>query len=288
MKNRKKQNRKYAVCVALALLLYLTLWIFRGNTVPELTEYKVESKRIPLSFDGFRIVQISDFHNTEFGNGNGKLIELISRAQPDIIVITGDMIDSRRTDMETALDFAENIRKLCPVYYVTGNHESRISIYEVFRAGLEDAGVAVLENSKVTLTQNTDSITLMGLNDPGFRSVKAEVDTETAVRTILDSLVQPSDGYTVLLSHRPELFDAYAGQGIDLVFSGHAHGGQIRLPFVGGLVAPNQGLFPKYDAGQFRSGNTEMLVSRGVGNSAFPIRINNPPEIVVAELKQMK
>ena len=92
-------------------------------------------------------------------------------------------------------------------------------------------------------------------------------------------------GYTVLLSHRPELFAVYAEQGIDLVFSGHAHGGQFRLPILGGLIAPNQGLFPQFDAGQFTSGQTAMLVSRGIGNSVIPIRINNRPQIVVAELR---
>ena len=104
------------------------------------------------------------------------------------------------------------------------------------------------------------------------------------IRTKLDRLADPEGGYTILLSHRPELFDVYAASQIDLVFSGHAHGGQFRLPWIGGLVAPNQGLFPQYDAGLYTSGNTQMFVSRGIGNSIIPLRFNNRPEIVLAEL----
>lgn len=288
MVNRKKRNSKYWAFSFLVLLVILGIWILRGNTVPEVTEYTIESKRIPQEFDGFRIVQISDFHNAEFGNGNGRLIELIAKSDPDIIVITGDMIDSRRTNMEIALELAESLRKLCPVYYVTGNHESRMPVYETFKSGLENADVVILENSKVLLSRNKASVTLMGLNDPGFLTGNDAADAKSVIQPVIEAMRHPSDGYTVLLSHRPELFDVYAEQEIDLIFSGHAHGGQVRLPFIGGIVAPNQGLFPKYDAGQFVSGITIMLVSRGVGNSAFPIRINNPPEIVVAELKHSK
>ena len=125
----------------------------------------------------------------------------------------------------------------------------------------------------------------MGIQDPSFQSDYLFGDAESVSRQAISSLQDESDGFTVLLSHRPELFDLYVDSGIDLVFSGHAHGGQFRLPIIGGLVAPNQGLFPKYDAGHFIEENTTMIVSRGVSNSIIPLRINNPPEIVVVELK---
>ena len=124
----------------------------------------------------------------------------------------------------------------------------------------------------------------MGIDDPSFQEDYLFGDSESVVRQAIYDLQNESDGYTILLSHRPELFDLYVETEMDLVFSGHAHGGQFRLPFVGGLVAPNQGFFPKYDAGLFSEGSTNMIVSRGVGNSIIPIRFNNRPEIIVATL----
>lgn len=159
-------------------------------------------------------------------------------------------------------------------------------VYEELKMGLKDAGVTVLENQKVQITRDGESITLMGIQDPSFRTNYLFGDAESVSRQAICELQNESDGFTVLLSHRPELFDVYVDTGIDLVFSGHAHGGQFRLPFIGGLVAPNQGLFPKYDAGRFDEDNTTMIVSRGVGNSIIPLRINNPPELVVVELKR--
>ena len=124
----------------------------------------------------------------------------------------------------------------------------------------------------------------MGIEDPSFQEDYLFGDSESVARQAIENLQNESDGYMILLSHRPELFDLYVETEMDLVFSGHAHGGQFRLPFIGGLVAPNQGFFPKYDAGQFKEENTTMIVSRGVGNSIIPIRINNRPEIIVARL----
>ena len=203
-------------------------------------------------------------------------------------MLTGDLIDSRHTDIEIALSFARQAIKLAPVYYVSGNHEARVREYEDLKMGLEEAGVVILENQKVQITWEGESITLLGIDDPSFREDYLFGDSESIARQALENLQNESDGYTILLSHRPELFDLYAENEIDLVFSGHAHGGQFRLPFVGGLVAPNQGFFPKFDAGQFTEENTTMIVSRGVGNSIIPIRFNNRPEIVMLTLRNMK
>ena len=160
--------------------------------------------------------------------------------------------------------------------------------YADLKMGLAEAGVTVLENQKVQITREGESITLMGIDDPSFREDYLFGDSESIARQALENLQNESDGYTVLLSHRPELFDLYVETEIDLVFSGHAHGGQFRLPFVGGLVAPNQGFFPKFDAGQFTEENTTMIVSRGVGNSIIPIRFNNRPEIILVTLSNRK
>ena len=284
----KKQNKKVFLYVSLVALICLAAWTIWGNTALEVNEYEIVSDRIPQNFDGFRIAQVSDLHNAEFGEGNEKLIQLLSQTDPDVIVITGDLIDSRHTDIEIALEFARQSIKISPVYYVSGNHEARVREYEDLKMGLAEAGVVILENQKVRITRGGESITLMGIDDPSFQEDYLFGDAESVARQVITDLQNESDGYTVLLSHRPELFDLYVDTGMDLVFSGHAHGGQFRLPFIGGLVAPNQGFFPEYDAGLFNEGRTTMIFSRGVGNSIIPLRFNNRPEIVMVTLRNMK
>ena len=282
--NRKKRVL-FVVAFVLVVLIVWTLW---GNTALEVNEYEVVSDRIPQGFEGFRIAQVSDLHNAEFGEGNEKLIQLLSQTDPDMIVITGDLIDSRHTDIEISLDFARQAVKIAPVYYVSGNHEARVREYEDLKMGLAEAGVVILENQKARITREGESITLVGVGDPSFQEDYLFGDSESVARQAIEHQQNESDGYTILLSHRPELFDLYVDTGMDLVFSGHAHGGQFRLPFVGGLVAPNQGFFPKFDEGRFTEENTTMIVSRGVGNSIIPIRFNNRPEIVLVTLRNMK
>ena len=281
-----RRNKKHWLFAAAICLIVVTFWIVHSNTKLELTEYNVVSSKVPESFACYEIAQVSDWHNVEFGEENNKLLKLLAEVEPDMIVLTGDLIDSRQTEIEIALKFAGKAVQIAPVYYVTGNHEARVPEYQQLKSGLTDLGVAVLDNQKVQITKDGESITLMGIQDPSFRTDYLFGDAESVSNQAITSLQNESDGFTILLSHRPELFGLYVDTGVDLVFSGHAHGGQFRLPFVGGLVAPNQGFFPKYDAGQFVEKNTTMIVSRGVGNSIIPFRINNPPEIVVVELKR--
>ena len=245
----------------------------------------ISSSHIPAAFSGFRIAQVSDLHNSEFGKNNTELLKLLSESRPDIIAITGDLIDANHTDVGIALGFAQESVRIATTYYVTGNHEAASPQYDTLKAGLEEAGVIVLEDEAVSLERNGETITLFGLGDPDF-TVKGDMFGETAamVSTKLKNLDDGEGGYTILLSHRPELFETYVDCGIDLVFAGHAHGGQFRLPFIGGLVAPNQGMFPQYDAGLYTDGSTSMVVSRGIGNSIIPFRFNNRPEIVLVEL----
>ena len=283
MKNISK--KRYFIVAAAIVLSCLTIWTLWGNTALKINEFEILSDRIPQGLDGFRIAQVSDLHNAEFGEENWKLIKMLSQTDPDIIVLTGDLIDSRQTDLDVALEFAWQAGKIARVYYVSGNHEARVPEYEDLKIGLVKAGVVILENQKVQITREGESITLMGIDDPSFQENYLFGDAEGVAKQAISDLQDASDGYTILLSHRPELFDTYVDSGVDLVFSGHAHGGQFRLPFVGGLAAPNQGLFPKYDAGKFTEENTTMIVSSGVGNSIIPIRFNNRPEIVVVQLK---
>ena len=285
MKKKIFPRRLAVSCVAAVLLSALVLWMIWGNTALMVSSFTISGGRIPPAFSGFRIAQVSDLHNAEFGKDNAALLRMLSESEPDMIVITGDLVDSSHTDIDTALAFAKEAVLSSPVYYVTGNHEAALAQYDQLRAGLEMAGVTVLEDSAVQLERDGEEITLIGLSDPDF-TAKGDIfgEVPSMVSTKLGELSGGGSSYTILLSHRPELFETYATCGIDLIFSGHAHGGQFRLPFIGGLVAPNQGLFPKYDAGLYTDGDTAMVVSRGIGNSIIPLRFNNRPEVVLVEL----
>lgn len=283
-----KTKKKFIVLAAIvAILILLIIWIAYGNTDLEIYKYNVKSEDIPSEFDNFRIVQISDLHNAEFGENNEKLLSILKQADADIITITGDMIDSRNTNVDTALSFAKEAVKIAPTYYVNGNHESRVpEEYEKLKQGLTDAGVTILENSSADITIGDETIALIGINDPTFRMELVDDTMEQNIAHQLVNAIPDNDNYKVLLAHRPEYFDVYAGN-VDLVLSGHAHGGQFRIPFIGGLVAPGQGFFPEYYEGSHIKENTEMIVSRGIGNSIIPFRINNKPEIIVAELTKI-
>ena len=283
-----KTKKKFIVLAAIvAILILLIIWIAYGNTDLEIYKYNVKSEDIPSEFDNFRIVQISDLHNAEFGENNEKLLLMLKQADADIIAITGDMIDSRNTDIDVAISFAQKAVNIAPVYYVNGNHESRVlGEYEKLKQGLTDAGVTILENSSADITIGDEAITLIGINDPTFRMDIVDDTMEQNIAHQLVNVIPDNDNYKVLLAHRPEYFDVYAGN-VDLVLSGHAHGSQFRIPFIGGLVAPGQGFFPEYYEGSHIKENTEMIVSRGIGNSIIPFRINNKPEIIVVELTKI-
>lgn len=276
---RKKGSIILFVSLLLAALLLVALitQIVWENRSLELNSYRVISDRLPKAFDGFRIAQVSDLHNTELGKDNEKLLSMLSDAEPDMIAITGDMIDSRNTNVDRALAFAKEAVQIAPCYYVTGNHEAWTNEYSRLKEGLTALGVTVLEDAKAQIILSEESITLVGVADPDFQ-------TAPLLESKLDELISDENGYTILLSHRPERFQAYARSNVDLVLSGHAHGGQFRLPLIGGIFAPDQGLFPKYDGGIYTEGNTNMVVSRGIGNSIIPFRINNRPEVVLIEL----
>lgn len=286
IKIMNKKRTKIIILSAIGIVLVLLIvWMAWGNSALELNSYSVASSSLPKAFDGFRIAHISDLHNTEMGKDNEKLISMLVEAEPDIIVITGDMIDSRNTKVDIALKFAEQAVMIAPCYYVAGNHEARVEEYIDLKEGLVERGVTVLEDEKAEIECLGESIVLVGVTDPSFETDYLLGDDEAVMKSKLKELVKEEDGYVILLSHRPELFDCYVENDVDLIFSGHAHGGQIRIPFIGGVVAPNQGVLPKYDAGVFTEDNTNMVVSRGVGNSIIPLRVNNRPEVVLVELE---
>ena len=274
----KRRTKLIFVGIALAVLLWL--WIDYGNQNIGLTTYEVKVSGLPGAFGELRIVQLSDLHNITFRDDNIRLISVISQAEPDMIFITGDMLDSRKTDTQAALNVAENAVSIAPVYYVTGNHEARIAEYAEFENSLEALGVTVLRNTSVQLERDGDILNIAGVDDPSFLDADGG---EKAMDMILKRL--GPNGCTLLLSHRPELFETYVKYNIPLTFSGHAHGGQMRLPLIGGIYAPHGGFFPEYDGGLYRQDSSAMIVSRGIGNSVFPFRVNNDPEVVLVVLK---
>lgn len=280
-----KKKRIIALAVVAGILLALIIWTAWGNTALQLNSYTISSDRLPRAFDGYCIAHVSDLHNAEMGKDNEKLLDMLRETEPDIIAITGDIIDSRNTNIDIALQFTKAAMEIAPCYYVTGNHEARISKYDELKARLIEQGVVVLDDERIELELSGKTIALLGVNDPSFQTDYLFGDSETVMQSKLHEITNEEDTYTILLSHRPELFEVYTESKVDLVFSGHAHGGQFRLPFVGGLVAPNQGLFPKYDAGLYTKESTNMVVSRGIGNSILPFRFNNRPEVILIELK---
>ncbi|MGO5022211.1 metallophosphoesterase [Lawsonibacter sp. LCP25S3_G6] len=278
-----KKKTILGLCLASALAAGTAGWLWWGNRAVMVHTISVTDRNLPHAFEGFRIAQISDLHNEVFGAGNGQLLTLLAETKPDVIVITGDLIDSRHTDVDAALEFARGAVELAPVYYVPGNHESRLpEEFWMLERSLDQMGVHVLRGERAILTRQGAAIALIGVDDPTFQD-KNSARWPELLEAELERL-RDEELYSILLIHRPELLETYAKAGMNLVFSGHAHGGQVRLPFVGGVIAPNQGFFPQYDGGLYTLGDTQMVVSRGLGNSLVPLRVNNRPEIVLAEL----
>lgn len=280
----KKKKLMIVISLIIAVLIAVSVWIAWGNTALMINEISVKSDKIPQNFSGYRIAQVSDLHNAQFGEDNEKLIEKLKERKPDIIVLTGDLIDSYHTNIDVSISFAEKAVQIAPTYFVTGNHEERIEKCNEFLGRLADKGVTVLQNESVVLSKGNESINLLGVSDPSFQTDYLFGDEKAVMDSVVSNLMNETDGYTVLLSHRPEMFDIYVKNSVDLVLSGHAHGGQFRLLRFGGLVAPGQGFFPKYDGGLYVMNDTNMIVSRGIGNSIIPFRVNNRPEIVLVEL----
>ncbi len=263
-----KKVLKIAIVICFMYLFYIG-----NNEWLKITSYEYTSDKIPASFDGYKVVQVSDLHDAELGENHSRLIRKVASAEPDIIVVTGDVIDSRRYDLEKSLRAVKQLVEIAPVYYVLGNHEVATNEMNLIYEQLELLGVHTLKNEHEIIELNGEQLALVGIEDP-LMGMPVTSMIQIATRGL------ESSSFTILVSHRPEKFDAYVEQSLDLVFTGHAHGGQIRLPFIGGLIAPSQGWFPTYTNGLFEAGDTTMVVSRGIGNSLFPLRIFNRPEII--------
>lgn len=273
------KNKKMIIVSAIACTFIL--WMIWGNASVGVTHYTVSDNKLPTAFNHYKIAVVSDLHNAEFGKENRTIVNKIRKEQPDMIAITGDLVDSSRTDAAVAVSLAEELVQIAPCYYVTGNHEAWIGAkYAELEEKLTAAGVNILHDAAAEISKDGETIRIVGVDDPDFTG---EIQKEKFGEKLQQLMV--ADGCCLLLSHRPELFETYVSEHVNLVLSGHAHGGQFRIPFAGGLVAPNQGFFPKYDGGRYIENSTTMIVSRGIGNSIIPVRFNNRPEIVMVELE---
>lgn len=256
------------------------------NNAIEVTKHNYINYKLPKSFNGFRIVHISDLHNKNF---HGRLINKIKEINPDIIVITGDLIDRRRTNLNLAKEFIENAVKIAPTYYVSGNHEQLSEHYTELKRILNNHNVINVDDSYATIKKGGSEIGIIGIAAPVLLKIEKTTEFKDndsyAISMLKDLTKNLKTDFNILIAHRPEQMHIYKKFDLDLIFSGHAHGGQIRIPFIGGILAPNQGFFPKYSEGMHKEGTVSMTISRGLGNSIFPFRIFNRPEIVVVDFK---
>jgi predicted MPP superfamily phosphohydrolase len=269
---------------------------YLGNNWLSVSQYEIRVRRLPPALDGLRIVQLSDLHGKRFGRGNRSLAAAVRRAQPDLIICSGDMIgpagdDGALRELLTALNGQY------PVYYSLGNHEQILrssathrADYEQMLTTLKELGVGVLDNERARFTKGDASLAIAGFTSRLYHySGVGSADDESVALSedfITESLgAAPTEAPLLLIAHNPRWFSEYAGWGADVILAGHVHGGVVRIPGRGGLLSPEGTFFPKYDAGLYHAESATMAVSRGLGSSVIPWRILNRPEVVVITLR---
>lgn len=282
MKTKGKKHRGRGCLTALIILALIAaaaaFLIKDSRDDLEISRYEVKSQKLPESFDGFKIVQLSDLHGAEFGEDGMELVEKVKELEPDIIALTGDFVTDEG-DLAAVEKLAARLVKLCPVYFVSGNHEFGSGLAVKVRNILERAGVKYLSNEYLTISRGEDGILLGGVEDP--LAYADMLSPDELAQKMNDAA---PDAFKILLGHRNYWMTEYPELPVDLIFCGHAHGGLIRIPGVGGLIGTDRRLFPDFDAGQFNNGRYTLIVSRGLGNSVPIPRVFNRPEIVCVEL----
>ncbi len=269
---------KISLAVLAVLLLIAAAAVLDSRYRIQLSHYELSFANLPESFDGCRIVQISDLHGMSFGRDNRRLAELIRRQQPDIIAYTGD-IAGAEGDLSAVEPLLKELEGLCPAYYVNGNHEWADGCVDEIEELMERYGVRCLSNEIELLYRGEDSIAIIGAEDPNGRA-----DMMTPWELSLQAGELYSGKFMLWLAHRNDYLKMYPDIGTDLILCGHAHGGIIRLPFVGGLLNVKRSLGAEYEAGLYYSPHYIMEVSRGLGNSIPIPRLFNRPELVTIEL----
>lgn len=272
------RNYKFIIFFSFAVLIFIAF--YNGLVI---RNYTVKSRKIPNG-KSIRIVLISDLHSHKHGKNQSKIIDKIKSQNPDIIALAGDIADDK-VPIEGSKIFLEKIKNIAPIYYVTGNHEIWSEDVDNIKETFKSYGVNVMENNYEELTVNGAKIIIAGVDDPQIRRLKRSEYgwNEEVYNSFLDLTESPQ--FKILLSHRPEKVDLYNNLPFDMVLSGHSHGGQVRIPFIlNGLLAPNQGFFPKYAGGMYELDNFTLIVSRGVSFNLLLPRVFNPPEVVVIDV----
>lgn len=282
MKTKGKKHRGRGCLTALIILALIAaaaaFLIKDSRDDLEISRYEVKSQKLPESFDGFKIVQLSDLHGAEFGEDGMGLVEKVEELEPDIIALTGDFVTDEG-DLAAVEKLVARLTELCPVYFVSGNHEFGSGLAVKVRNILERAGVKYLSNEYLTISRGEDEILLGGVEDP--LAYADMLSPDELAQKMNDAA---PDAFKILLGHRNYWMTEYPELPVDLIFCGHAHGGLIRIPGVGGLIGTDRRLFPDFDAGEYNNGRYTLIVSRGLGNSVPIPRVFNRPEIVCVEL----
>lgn len=282
MKTKGKKHRGRGCLTALIILALIAaaaaFLIKDSRDDLEISRYEVKSQKLPESFDGFKIVQLSDLHGAEFGEDGMELVEKVKELEPDIIALTGDFVTDEG-DLAAVKKLAGRLTELCPVYFISGNHEFGSGLAVKVRNILERAGVKYLSNEYLTINRGDDEILLGGVEDP--LAYADMLSPDELAQKMNDAA---PDAFKILLGHRNYWMTEYPELPVDLIFCGHAHGGLIRIPGVGGLIGTDRRLFPDFDAGEYNNGRYTLIVSRGLGNSVPIPRVFNRPEIVCVEL----
>jgi predicted MPP superfamily phosphohydrolase len=273
--------------LALSGLALFSTIIYLDNKLVKVSKYEIKNHKIPNEFNNFKIVHLSDFHNYKFiDKDNFRVIEKINNENPDIIVMTGDMVNKYDKDFSRFLKLAETLSKHNKIYYIIGNHEQRLRKHDLdfILKRLNEFKITVLNDNKVTIQRKNESLNIYGINIPlPFYKIR---NKPSNIDDVIDKVLGKCSmkEYNILLAHNPLYFEAYAKCNVDLVLSGHVHGGMIRLPFVGGLLSPERKFFPKYSSGIYKLDNKKLIVSRGLGHSKPGIRVFNMPEILTITL----
>lgn len=260
----------------------------------DVSKYEVASVKVPKAFDGFRILQLSDLHNRRFNKNNKKIVKIIEKQKPDIIVMTGDMVSSNSVGFSNFFSLVEELDGKYPIYYIFGNHEQRLSVEKqaIIIGKLREYGVKVLNNQHEFITKDDENIEIFGLKQEliYYTNYLKSKKTYSYEQKDMENAIRKSDSkkFNILLAHNPLYFETYEKWGADLVFSGHVHGGIIQIPFIGGFLSPERKLFPKYSGGEYEINDSKMIVSRGLGYTKINLRFFNNPEICVVELKSKK
>ena len=254
--------------------------------------YDIYSSKLPRSFDGSRIVMLSDLHDNVYGISLERLYEMVDTGKPELIIVAGDLLTRKHSDgSDEVVALLRRLTAKYPVFFANGNHETKVNIfrerygdrYDLLMADLVKAGVKVLNNAHVDYRKNGETIHIYGLElEKEYFLVRHRPPMPR--KHIGELLGDAPQGYKLLIAHNPMFFENYAAWGADLTFSGHVHGGIVRLPYFGGVLNPDYRLFPKYDGGEYRIGDSVMLLGRGLGTHTINLRINNPPELVTAVL----